>query len=329
MIVHALQPLVHEIATLTRARGHEVRIDAAQVLDRSDSIALARPGRVSPNGACRLLCAADGWIALNLARPEDVELVHAWLGADIDGADWAAIAAHVAHRQMRDLLAQARVLSLPAASVGECDVAAAAPTITRIRPGGDAPSSLRVLDLSSLWAGPLCASIFAIAGADVLRLESAARPERRDAPHYRRLNGAKRVELIDWSDGARLIEEMRVADVIVTSARPRAFQQRGIDPFDAPFLRGHVVWVAISGYGWSGDQADRVAFGDDAAAAAGLLMWEEGAPRFLGDALADPITGLAAAASALRALSQGGGVLVDAALARCAAALHESTRSAA
>ena len=42
-------------------------------------------------------------------------------------------------------------------------------------------------------------------------------------------------------------------------------------------------------------------------------------PRFLGDALADPLTGLAAAAGTLRALEQGGGLIVDAALARAAA----------
>jgi hypothetical protein len=42
-------------------------------------------------------------------------------------------------------------------------------------------------------------------------------------------------------------------------------------------------------------------------------------PTFVGDALADPLTGLAAAEGGLRALLAGGGVLVDAAMARCAA----------
>ena len=63
-----------------------------------------------------------------------------------------------------------------------------------------------------------------------------------------------------------------------------------------------------------------MAFGDDAAAAGGLVRWTpSGAPRFLGDALADPITGLAAALGALKGLDEGGGVLVDVALARLAA----------
>ena len=69
-----------------------------------------------------------------------------------------------------------------------------------------------------------------------------------------------------------------------------------------------------------GDGANRVAFGDDAAAAGGLLRkTSSGAPRFVGDALADPLTGMAAAAAAFKAIAHGGGVLVDAALSGIAA----------
>jgi crotonobetainyl-CoA:carnitine CoA-transferase CaiB-like acyl-CoA transferase len=63
-----------------------------------------------------------------------------------------------------------------------------------------------------------------------------------------------------------------------------------------------------------------VAFGDAAAAAGGLVRWTAGGePHFLGDALSDPVTGLAAAAGAFKAVLAGGGQLVDAALAGCAA----------
>jgi crotonobetainyl-CoA:carnitine CoA-transferase CaiB-like acyl-CoA transferase len=69
-----------------------------------------------------------------------------------------------------------------------------------------------------------------------------------------------------------------------------------------------------------GENADRLAYGDDAAAAGGLVRWgPKGAPKFIGDALADPLTGFAAAAAGLEAMRQGGGFLVDAALARAAA----------
>ena len=62
--------------------------------------------------------------------------------------------------------------------------------------------------------------------------------------------------------------------------------------------------------------AERVAFGDDAAAAAGLVAWTASGPVFAGDALADPLSGLAAAAAA-RSPRSGDGHrwLVDLALA--------------
>jgi crotonobetainyl-CoA:carnitine CoA-transferase CaiB-like acyl-CoA transferase len=106
------------------------------------------------------------------------------------------------------------------------------------------------------------------------------------------------------------------ADIVITGARPRAFASLGFDPDE--IIAGGATWVAISGYGWA--QGHRVAFGDDAAAAGGLVRWSEAEePRFLGDALADPVTGLAAAQGALDGLLSGQAVFVDAGLAPCAA----------
>ncbi|MBU6207244.1 MAG: CoA transferase, partial [Alphaproteobacteria bacterium] len=45
---------------------------------------LAKPGQCSANGTCRLYRAADGWIALNLARADDVALLSALFEAEID-----------------------------------------------------------------------------------------------------------------------------------------------------------------------------------------------------------------------------------------------------
>lgn len=318
MIEAALASLARDIGAASADLGRRVNVDVARVLDRSDSLALAPLGRVSPNGSCRLVEAADGWIAVNLARADDVRLLPVWLSATFEPQDWAAAAAIIAVNPAHVLLEQARLLSIPVARVGEVAAGALDPPAVRLREGGPVPARLHVLDLSALWAGPLCASILGELDADVLRLESAERPENTATPHYGRLNGGKTVETISWkTDQDRLAQEIARADVIVSSGRSRAFKQLSFDPF--ALLKPHTVWVAISGYGWSGENADRVAFGDDAAAAAGLVTWDESGPSFGGDALADPITGLAAAAAALRALRSGGGVLVDAALAYCAA----------
>src|SRR5690606_10875977 len=128
-------------------------------------------------------------------------------------------------------------------------------------------------------------------------------------------------DIRDPDDVERLKADIAAVDVLITSARPRAFEQLGLTPKEAFAANPGLVWVAVTGYGWDGPNANRVAFGDDAAAAGGLVKWTAaGEPRFAGDALADPITGLAAAAGALQALKGGGGGLVDAGLGRWAAA---------
>ncbi|EUA43140.1 hypothetical protein I552_7881 [Mycobacterium xenopi 3993] len=48
---------------------------------------------------------------------------------------------------------------------------------------------LLVADLSSLWAGPLCAQLLARAGAVVVKVESPARPTALDAANRRSSTG--------------------------------------------------------------------------------------------------------------------------------------------
>ena len=75
-----------------------------------------------------------------------------------------------------------------------------------------------------------------------------------------------------------------------------------------------LVWVSITGYGRGEPQSHWVAWGDDAAVAAGALGGTSEAPVFCGDALADPVTGLHAAVAALAFWQGGGSVLLDVSL---------------
>lgn len=314
-----------EVARLSSAIGRRVEVADLRITDREGVLPLAEPGLTSPNGACRLCRAADGWIAVNLAREEDRELVPAWLRCDFGVEPWAAITDRAATRPWRGLIADAALLGLPVAGVGEiaCDSLEApiiGPGAAGIRTGG-----LKVVDLSALWAGPMCGAILAAAGAAVTKVESTRRPDPTRAwtpEFFARLNGAKAQLAFDFTSPEgreRLREEILAADVVIASARPRGVASLGLSVEEMLAARPGLVWVAITGYGWTGPDAGRVAFGDDAAAAGGLIGWSAGEPRFLGDALADPVTGLAAAIGALRALQDGGGRMVDAALARSAA----------
>lgn len=269
---------------------------------------LAQPGQFSANRHCGWLRARDGWVALNLARPDDVELVMALSGRT--GDVWAA-ASHLAGQvDARTFRAQAIEWQLPVALPGEAtalDLAALEHThVPR-----------RVLDLSALWAGPLCASLLAQSGAHVLRIDSVGRPDPTVASSPvldARLNGRKArlsLDLREPDGRQRLLDEVAASDVVITSARPAALARLGLVP--ARFC--HVTWVAITAHGFGGDAGLRVGFGDDCAVAGGLFDARGDEPQFLGDALADPLTGLEAA----RAVLSGRTGLIDIAMARVAA----------
>ena len=136
----------------------------------------------------------------------------------------------------------------------------------------------KVVDLSVMWAGPLCGDLLARAGAQVVKVESSSRPDgaRLGLPEfYELLNGQKRHRSIgfDASEGrAELLGLLQNADIVITSCRPRALEQMGIGPHDVVRQSG-VIWAAITGYGW--EQGHKVAFGDDAAAAGGLVCHAE------------------------------------------------------
>ena len=65
--------------------GTTLALDAMALLgERAALTGHTRHGSVAVGGACEMLRAADGWIALNLARADDVALLPAWLDGDID-----------------------------------------------------------------------------------------------------------------------------------------------------------------------------------------------------------------------------------------------------
>ncbi|HEU5085211.1 MAG TPA: CoA transferase [Acidimicrobiales bacterium] len=345
-LVPGLSAIADVVAQRSSALGSPVRLDPLGLLSERAAIAgLHRQGTTSCGGATRLLPCADGWFAVSLARDDDLELVPAWLGIPaLGGADpWAVVAGEVECRRGATLVEQAALLGLPVselpAAVPDAPVARAplAPLPCRARRFGDrtaatALEGVVVVDLGSLWAGPLCGSILADAGAAVVKVESTGRPDgarQGPAAFFDLLNAGKRSVALDLRNerGRRLLAALLArADVVIEASRPRALEQLGVD---AAALLGQAdgprVWCSITGHGREGSARDRVGFGDDAAVAGGLVTWEDGAPRFCADAAADPATGLTAAAAVLDALAAGGTWLLDVALAGVAAHLAGPT----
>lgn len=287
-------------------------------------------GRVSCGGATRFLRTTDGEVALTLARPSDMELVPvlaAVIGASAPESDdpWEQAAAIASGQSALALTAGAAELGLPCASLGEItDRRRAHP----VRFGDATPRPLTralVVNLGSLWAAPLAAHILARLGAEVVAVESVERPDgSRSTPEFfRALRTGSRDLTLDFasSDGrAELAELLRAADVVIEGSRPRAMRQLGIDA-EAVVADGPAVWLSIVAYGRAEPHAMRIGFGDDTAAAGGLIGRTRGGRAvFLADAIADPLTGLTAAATAVGLLARGGRWIADVALARVAAA---------
>jgi hypothetical protein len=101
----------------------------------------------------------------------------------------------------------------------------------------------------------------------------------------------------------------------------------GIDV--AAIVAGGTSWMSVTAYGRDGDGANRIGFGDDVAVAAGLAIAGE-PPLFVGDAIADPITGLYAAVAGLACIGAPTAHAVEASLCRAtryAAGLGDENRA--
>ncbi|MGD0748112.1 MAG: CoA transferase [Acidimicrobiales bacterium] len=333
----ALGPPAGLVEGIDRLGARFDQLDALALLgERAALMGLWRRGATSCGGSCRLLPCADGFLAVSLPRAEDMDLVPAWLQLDAtpDSAPalWSEVARIVQGREAQQLVARAALLGLPVARVGESGARAGVlrSALGEAPPCPDA-TALLVVDLSALWAGPLCGDLLARVGAVVVKVESTQRPDgarRGPRDFFDLLNGRKRSVALDLGsrDGIRVLHELvGRADVVIEASRPRALRQLGLDGPGIVRDGGPRVWVSITGHGRAGESADRVAFGDDAAAAGGLVVRRRGDPLFCGDAIADPLTGLAAADACLDALQSGGRWLLDVSMSDVSAELAGPT----
>ncbi|MGW5076962.1 CoA transferase [Rhodococcus sp. NPDC004095] len=296
--------LAGHITSAAALAGRTVDLDGARLLsERAAFTGFTRRGDVTLGGSGRLLRTADGWAAVSCARPDDPILLGALISADIDVDDpWPAVTAWVAGHTGDELAERAELLGVAAAPIRP-------PSVPVPVPAPGAPRSvegLLVVDFGSLWAAPLCAHLLGLAGARVVKVETPQRPDgaRRGNPDfYALLHGGHEAVCLDPSvpaDRRALAELVDAADIVIEASRPRALAGFGLDAV-ATAGRG-ATWLSITAAGRS---SGRIGFGDDVAASAGLVAWDERGPMFVGDAIADPLTGLTAAALACGADAPG------------------------
>jgi hypothetical protein len=294
------------------------------------------PGRTSAGGGCHLFDAVGDTVALNLARPADRELLPALFETDdLDPRDLDAIASRIGASDAQALVMRGRSMGLAIASEHE-SLSAPPNACVELVTGGPSVaatrSAPRVLDLSALWAGPLAAHLLWLAGAEVVKLESRTRLDamrEADKTFYALLNQGKATATLDFTDAADrqvLLSHIAASDIVIEAARPRALAQLGIDVAHLVRTTPGLVWVTITGHGAEGEAAAWVGFGDDCGVSGGLsaaLRAASGHSGFVGDAIADPLTGIFAAQVAWDAwMSRRGGrfaLAMSRVVARCLA----------
>jgi len=301
-------------------------IDGARLLgERAALAAYERRGDIAAGGSCRLLQAADGWLAVNLARPSDWQMLPAWLQAG-PISHWAAVAAALRSRRIGECVERGRLLGLALAPLESAEPSPR-PWCRELERGAPRcrppPGSPLVIDLSSLWAGPLCAHLLQMMGARVVKVESSGRPDGMryaGGGFYDLLNAGKASVALDFNLSlarAQLRQLLLRADIVIEASRPRALRQLGILAEEILEENPGLTWIAISGHGREEPAAAWIAYGDDGAVAGGLsqVMWDcSGRAMFCGDAIADPLTGLHAALAAWSSFERGGGRLLSLAL---------------
>jgi crotonobetainyl-CoA:carnitine CoA-transferase CaiB-like acyl-CoA transferase len=182
---------------------------------------------------------------------------------------------------------------------------------------------VRVLDLSRVLAGPLCAMIAGDLGADVIKVEGPLgdpvrelAPPRfgEDATYYLAVNRHRRnivADLRDPDDFARISSLVGLADAVVENYLPSQVKALGIDRLRA--ANPDCVWVSITPATVGGPVADQPSFDLLAQARSGLMGVTgdaHGEPTKVGAPIADVVTGLYGAiglVTGLFARQRGGG----------------------
>ncbi|HEY7701252.1 MAG TPA: CoA transferase [Candidatus Limnocylindrales bacterium] len=202
-------------------------------------------------------------------------------------------------------------------------------------------SGIRVVDLSTVLAGPYATMVLADLGADVIKVEPPdgdatrgwgppwvgdAAAGTRTAAYFLAVNRNKRSIRLDLktpAGGEVLRRLLAWGDVLVENLRPGSLDRLGVDEATLREQRPDLIHLSISGYGTSGPAVSRPGYDFVIQAVGGLMSItgdadrDGGHPTKVGVAISDVVTGLYGAIGILAALigrGQAGGQRVDVSL---------------
>jgi len=192
-------------------------------------------------------------------------------------------------------------------------------------------SDLRVVDLSTVLAGPNCARYLADFGAQVIKVE---RPDGGDSLRnmawrdprdgegmwWKLVNRNKRTIALDLKDATDLtVLRGLLADahVLVENFRPGTLERLELGPDELLAINPKLIITRVTGFGQTGPYASRPGFATIAEVMSGLSAISglpDGQPLLPPIALTDEVTGVVAALATMVALHSGVGQVVDVSL---------------
>ncbi len=181
---------------------------------------------------------------------------------------------------------------------------------------------LRVADFTWVWAGPFCTLQLAHLGAEVIRVESATRicvtrllppfagfqPGPNRSGYFNQYNQGKKSITLDLKrpEGLEVAKRLCAAsDIVVENFAAGVMERMGLGYDVVRGLRPDVVMIALSGYGATGPDNDKVSYGPAQVPLSGMSSvtgYRGHPPMHVGISYGDPTGGLHGAVAVLAAL---------------------------
>ena len=198
-------------------------------------------------------------------------------------------------------------------------------------------AGVRVLDLSRVFAGPLCGQVLADFGAEVVKVEHPGRGDdtrdwgmrigKTETTYYNSMNRNKRSITVDLQtpEGQKLIHDLLPQfDVVIQNFKTGGADKLGLGYPQLKALKPDLIYCSVAGYNSSGPEAKRPGYDLVIQGEAGLMAINGEAhqpPLKFGVAVVDMMTGMFAAQAVLAALFRrertGKGQLVEMSLYDC------------
>jgi len=196
---------------------------------------------------------------------------------------------------------------------------------------------VRVLDLSRVFAGPLCGQVLADFGADVVKVEHPGRGDdtrdwgmrigKTETTYFSSMNRNKRSVTLDLQtpEGQAIVHGMLPHfDVVIHNFKAGGAEKLGLGYAQLAAIKPDLVYCSVTGYDSSGPEAARPGYDLVIQGEAGLMALNgerDQPPLKFGVAVVDMMTGMAAAQAVLAALFRrertGKGRLIELALYDC------------